>query len=169
MNRSPLFLITTFGLGRMRPASGTWGSLPPVLLAAALIAAGVTPVDRPVAYHLSIVAVLVIFAWACVMDGDAAEARFGRKDPGEVVADETSGQCIPLLALPIGAGTPGLHWAGVLAGAFVAFRILDIIKPPPAYGLQRVGGGWGILLDDLIAGVYAAVVVQLVARLVFSM
>lgn len=162
-------LITTGGLGFMRPASGTWGSLPPVFIAAGMIALGWNPCHCSVAavgYHAVLIAILLIFCGACVFFGDAAEARFGEKDPSEVVADETAGQCLPLLALPAAAMQSPWHIAATLALAFFAFRILDIIKLPPARGLQRVPGGWGILLDDLVAGVQAMIVVQLVTRLV---
>jgi phosphatidylglycerophosphatase A len=109
--------------------------------------------------------VLLIFAGACIRDGEAAEARFGKKDPGQVVADETAGQCLPLMFLP---ATAVAGWPAMLMTlplAFVSFRIMDIVKPWPARQLQRVPGGWGILIDDLFAGVYALVVVQVVTRL----
>jgi phosphatidylglycerophosphatase A len=161
-------LVTTFGLGHMRPASGTWGSMPTVALAGGLIFLGVRPEGSgpamSAAYHGALLAVLVVFSWVCVAFGSAAEAHFGKKDPGSVVADETAGQAIPLMALPAGA-TNGLpHLLFALALAFVAFRVCDIAKLWPANGLQRHGGGWGILLDDLAAGVQALVIVQVVLR-----
>jgi phosphatidylglycerophosphatase A len=166
MIQRPLRLITTFGLGHRRPASGTWGSLPPVVIAGGLLALDCGPGAQPWIYYPVLSAILVIFSAACIIDGDAAEARFGEKDPSEVVADETAGQCIPLLSiLPSSVGTP-LHAAMLVALAFVAVRILDIIKPPPAKGWQRIPGGWGILIDDLVAGVYAGVVMVAVVKVV---
>lgn len=159
-----LLLVTTFGLGHMRPASGTWGSIPPVALAGVLILAGFGPAGSPLVYHAALLCVLVVFSAACILWGQEAELRFGRKDPGQVVADETAGQCLCLLALPAGAVASFWPMAATLAGSFVTFRIMDIIKPPPARGLQRLPAGWGILIDDLLAGVYALVLVQLVAR-----
>jgi phosphatidylglycerophosphatase A len=158
-------LLTTFGLGHMRPASGTWGSLPPPALAWGLILLGLGPAEAPILYHAVLVAILLLFSWACVAWGDRAEARFGKKDPGQVVADETAGQCIALVALPATCETP-LAAMVCCAVAFLAFRFFDISKLPPADRLQRLPGGWGILIDDLIAGVEALVVVQVVARLV---
>ncbi len=163
-------LVTTFGLGDLRPAPGTWGSIPPVLLAGVLIAAGFGNAVCPMGlmgcgvYNAAIVAVLILFCFACVQYGDAAEARFGRKDPSHVCADETAGVCIPLLFLPPQAVVTPVNTALTLLLVFVAFRIFDILKLPPAGGLQRVPGGWGILLDDLVAGVQALVVVQIVTR-----
>lgn len=158
--------ITVFGLGYRRPASGTWGSLPPVLLAGGLIAAGLGPQQHPWIYHGLLAAVFVFFCWACVAQGDAAEAKFGKKDPSQAVADETAGQCLSLAALPAAAiSTPAMA-TFTLAYAFICFRLLDIVKPWPAYRLQDVPGGWGILLDDLFAGAYAAILVQVMARLI---
>lgn len=164
MTRAPRSLITVFGLGFLRPAPGTWGSLPPVLLAALLLVAGLGPGNHPIIYNGSLVAVMIFFSVACIAEGDAAEARSIRgKDPSESVADETAGQCLPLLFLPGAALTTPAVTAFTLCFAFVAFRLLDIVKPWPASALQRVPAGWGILLDDLVAGVMAMVIVQATA------
>jgi phosphatidylglycerophosphatase A len=160
-----LLLITTFGLGHMRPASGTWGSMPTVVLAAALMFAGAGPAASPVLYHAVLIAWMLIFCIACLVGGREAEAAFGKKDPGQAVADETAGQAIPLLFLPAVATSTTNHTLLTLALAFVAFRVFDIIKLPPARQLQRLKGGIGILIDDLIAGVHALIVVQIVTRL----
>jgi phosphatidylglycerophosphatase A len=122
----------------------------------------------------AMVVLLLVFAGACLAFGDAAEARFGRKDPGQVVADEVAGMALTLVPLPwlVGvsgvwcAESPVLRGLWLVAVGFVAFRFFDVLKPPPARGLQRVPGGWGILLDDLFAGVYAAGALVLVGRLV---
>ncbi len=165
MERPSLHLVTTCGLGHCRPFPGTWGSLPPPILAGVLMAMDLGPLASPWVYNTVLIATLLIFAWACVRDGDAAEARFGEKDPSEVVADETAGQCLPLLFLPWQAvATPALA-AFTCVFAFLSFRVFDIVKPWPAGRLQRVPGGWGILLDDLFAGVYAAIAVQALCRL----
>lgn len=163
-------LITCFGLGYLRPAPGTWGSLPPVVMTLMLVfglsnreSAG----SNVLILNAVLVMVLAVFSAACLKFGAAAEAHLGKKDPGTVVADEVAGQCLALLLLP-------WHWTNdaggiqaniLLAGAsFVLFRILDIVKPPPARGLQRIGRGLGILIDDLIVGVYANILVQIAAR-----
>jgi len=172
--RPRLALISVFGLGNMRPASGTWGSLPPVIIAAFLMLWGLHPVAAPLAFYGVLGAMALVFGLTCVLQGDAAEARWGQ-DPGQVVADEVVGQAITLMLLPWGTIMLPPLWATdhiipmiafTLVLAFVAFRVMDIVKPWPAYQLQRVPGGWGILLDDVFAGVYAAAVIQLAARLV---
>jgi phosphatidylglycerophosphatase A len=167
LSRLGEMLLTTFGLGRLRPAPGTWGSMPPVVLAAMLIAAGMGPNQTFVnwaTYNGALAVVLLVFSAACVRYGTAAEAKFGKKDPGTICADETAGMCLPLMMLPsFSVATPGSA-AMTLGIAFIAFRVFDIVKLWPANGLQRHPAGWGVLLDDLAAGVQAAVVVQVVVR-----
>lgn len=145
--------VTTFGLGHMRPFPGTWGSLPPVGLALLLLL--VIP-DGAYWTLLRVVMLLVAitFTVACVLLGDKAEARFGRKDPSQVVADETAGMALCMMLMP--ALLPGWGAAASLVLAFVFFRALDIVKPWPASAIQAVPGGLGVVLDDLVAGVMAA-------------
>jgi phosphatidylglycerophosphatase A len=170
-------MVTTFGLGTLRPAPGTWGSLPPVVLVALMLVLGVRPGTAGgeaawgwgawLVYHGVLGAVVLAFSLACMAWGNEAEAAFGKKDPGSVCADETAGMCLPLMFLPAGALSG--EWAGwTLLLAFLAFRIFDILKLPPAQGLQRHAAGLGILLDDLAAGMQALVLVQLVTRLAMA-
>lgn len=169
LSSAGLGLITTGGLGFLRPASGTWGSMPPVALAGLLILAGASPaggLGSCLAYHAVLTLVLVGFTLACAVFGDAAEARWGG-DPGEVVADETAGQCLPLMFLPAASVTGFWPMCATLIGAFLAFRLFDIFKPWPARGLQSQPGGWGIVLDDLAAGLQAMILMQILTRLAF--
>jgi phosphatidylglycerophosphatase A len=152
--------ITSFGLGELRPAPGTWGSLPPIVAAIVLILLG--QIGTPLWYGVMI-GFVVVFSIACVAFGRDAESHYGRKDPSSVVADETAGQAVTLLCLPVwlesvSSQATTISWLAVVVGAFFAFRIADIVKLPPANGLQRLKGGMGILIDDLIAGVQAGVV-----------
>jgi phosphatidylglycerophosphatase A len=150
-------LITTFGLGFMRPASGTWGSLPPCIVAAVLV----YPLGGLGHYlwYPVMLAFIAVFSWACVKFGDGAEAEFGKKDPGQVVADETAGMALTLLFMPWWWLTPDplSKWFAI-GVAFILFRIADIVKVPPARGLQSLKGGWGILVDDLVAAVQAGLI-----------
>lgn len=160
MNRqdpSQELLLTVGGLGWLRPASGTWGSLPPAVLAAIIVLAGAGPAsDHAWVYWGTMAFLAIAFTVVCVAGGDAAEATWG-KDPSPVVADEVAGMAMTLLLLP-----PALfaHEAVfsmlAVAGAFVLFRAMDVAKPWPCNRLQRISAGWGIVLDDLIAGIYAA-------------
>lgn len=157
-------LLTTFGLGHMRPFPGTWGSIPTVVFAGILIAVGVGPIEHPVVFNLLLAAVLVFFTLACAIKGDEAEAVFLKKDPSQVVADETAGQAIALLFLPQMSVFGPWRTIGTLLLAFVAFRVMDILKPWPAMQIQKYPGGWGVVLDDLMAGIYALIIVQVVTR-----
>jgi len=170
--RLGFLLVTTFGLGHMRPASGTWGSLPPPALALGLVTLVIGFGVPWGVYAAPLVAILLASCAACVFMGDRAEARFGKKDASEIVADETAGQCLPLFVVPlfVPAGEDGF-WTAFLVAAvlitasFFAFRAFDIGKLEPANALQGVPGGWGVLLDDLVAGVYAAITVGVMGTL----
>ncbi len=135
---------TFFGVGRMRPGPGTWGSAATVILWAALAPS----LRTPVAVALAVVVTLVgIPAATRVASGS------GRKDPQFVVIDEVAGQLVALLAVP-------LAWKSFLA-AFILFRVFDIVKPPPVRQLEALPEGAGIVLDDIAAGLYALGVVHL--------
>ncbi|KAA0217464.1 MAG: phosphatidylglycerophosphatase A [Leptolyngbya sp. PLA3] len=158
-------LLTVFGLGHMRPASGTWGSLPPVVLAGCLILVGAGPASMPWVYYGALSLVLLIFAGVCVVHGDDAEARWGA-DASEVVADEVAGQCIPLMFIPSALEQDVRLMLVMLAGAFFTFRFFDISKLEPANALQRLRSGWGVMLDDLAAGLYAGLAVWVLGLLI---
>jgi phosphatidylglycerophosphatase A len=89
-------------------------------------------------------------AWAARL----TERALGVEDPGPVVIDEVVGMLVSLLWLP---GT----WP-VIGAAFIAFRVFDIVKPWPAGRLEHVPGGWGVMADDVMAGVYANLAIQIV-------
>ena len=85
------------------------------------------------------------------------ERSSGREDPSIVVIDEVAGQWITL------AGVASFSWKGWLA-AFLLFRLFDILKPPPIRKLEKMHGGLGIMADDILAGVYGALVLYLAGR-----
>lgn len=151
------FCLTAGGLGRMWPAPGTWGSLPPAALAFLMARLGCPAWQVALAMVLLAVAAGV----ATVRFGDLGERIFGKKDPGSVVSDEVAGQALTLVWLPWGLGFA--EDVALAAAGFFLFRILDIVKPPPARGIQSVRGGWGILLDDLVAGAYGAIALSAAA------
>jgi phosphatidylglycerophosphatase A len=146
-----ILLATGFGSGYLPKAPGTWGSAVATILAWPIMAlGGVT--------GLALAALLIT---AVGFKATAVyQSRSGIKDPGPVVVDEFSGQWIALLACP-------LNPVWFLAG-FVAFRLFDITKPSPARQIDRnMGGAAGVMLDDVVAGLYAAGVI-LAARLALS-
>jgi len=137
-------------------APGTWGSLVGVgiflLLARALAGNALIAVVL-----VSIVAVTLAGTWAATR----TEQLSGRKDPGKVVVDEVAGQLIALFPL-----TLFTRWSTVaVIVSFILFRFFDIVKPYPANRLQELNGGAGVMLDDLVAGVYAAVIVSIMLRI----
>ena len=129
-------IASLFGLGRLRPAPGTWGSAAALPLALA----------GPSACHAAALLLGLLGLWAVAR---CAEAR---EDPGWVVVDEAAGQALALAALPAGAPL----WA-VLA-AFGLFRLFDIAKPGPVGWADRQEGAVGVMLDDLVAGALAGAV-----------
>lgn len=143
MNQLAL-LIASFGyVGFFPVAPGTAGSL-----AALALFAGVRWVGMPAFELAAIAAVLAIGIWSA----HGAERALGRKDPGPVVIDEVLGMLITLALLPVSL-------TGVLAG-FLLFRLFDVVKPFPADRLEHLPGGYGIMLDDAMAGVYAHLVLR---------
>ena len=99
------------------------------------------------------IAVCGVIVAAGAWSARLTEQALGVEDPGPVVIDEVVGMLVSLLFLP---GT----WPVILA-AFVAFRVFDIVKPWPAGRLEHVPGGWGVMADDVMAGVYANLAVQI--------
>ena len=173
MNAVGIALMTGFGLGRLRPAPGTIGSLPPAIIALILAYLLGPRTDSSTAQwiiNLLLIVIAAVFTFVCLKFGDSSEMAFGRKDPPDVVADEVAGQSIALLFLPwrVASDTNAFIWNLMLAStAFVAFRFTDIVKPPPARALQRLPAGAGIVIDDLIAGVYALAIAQVMARVIW--
>ena len=113
------------------------------------------------AWNALLIGGILFFSAFCVALGPWTAAYFGRKDPGSCVLDEAAGICLTALFLPI---LPSWKQAWVFLAIFAAFRVFDILKPPPARQLEKLPQGWGILLDDLMAAVYANGVCQIVIR-----
>lgn len=105
---------------------------------------------------------------ACVLLGPFAERAYGKKDPSHCTIDEWAGQAVTYLLLPpmlMPSADNWRHWFVIAAVGFVAFRVMDIIKPAPARQMEKLPAGWGILLDDIVAGIYANIACQLLLRL----
>ena len=137
-------ISTWFGCGRFPKAPGTAGSAAAVLIAVAIEHFFALP---PYAFAILAAILFAPATWAATVSARAVKL----KDPQFVVVDEVIGQWIAL------AGARVLNWKAWLA-AFVLFRLFDIWKPAPARQLERLPGGWGINLDDVMAGIYAALV-----------
>ena len=155
----PSRLIATFGgVGLIRPAPGTWGSAAALPLGWVLHGLGGFPL-----LALATLAVAALGWWAA----RAEEAATGSHDESAIVIDEVAGQWIALWPLSLGLNHAGVDpwlfpWPGWV-GAFLAFRLFDIWKPGPIGWADRQPGATGVMLDDLIAGVAAAIVVAFAA------
>jgi phosphatidylglycerophosphatase A len=140
LDRLALLIATVFGAGYAPIAPGTAGS------AVTLLILWLIPFSRA-GLVVFLVAVVVVGTWAA----HVAERHLGGKDPGAIVIDEVAGMTLSVVAFPL---TPG-----VLLVGFVLFRVFDVLKPPPARESQRLTGGVGVMIDDLIAGLYALVII----------
>lgn len=153
MNKMPLFhrlISTTFGVGYFPYGPGTMGAL-----AGIVIWAGLAYATDYTTLQYATLSLIVVFTALGIWSGTVAERYWG-EDPSRVVMDETVGQWIALLAVP--AHLP----IGYVVGAFVLFRFFDIVKPLGVRRMESLGGGLGIMADDILAGIYAAGVLVLV-------
>ena len=138
MTRLAVFLATAGYCGYFPIAPGTVGSA-----AGLIVYLLVWWTKSPIVEVALIVAVFAAGTWAATH----AERFFGGIDPGPVVIDEVLGMLVTLAFIPAG-------WSAVLAGFFL-FRVFDVVKPYPANRLEKFHGGFGIMADDAMAGVYA--------------
>jgi phosphatidylglycerophosphatase A len=145
-DKAVMWLATGFHVGRVPFAPGTFGAILGLPLAWAL--AGVDPV-------LTLM-VLAAFSAAAIWIAGRAEAILKRKDAASIVIDEIAGMAITLAGLPFTLFNA--------AAGFAAFRILDIVKPFPGRLIDtRMSGGSGVVLDDVVAGIYANLLLRLIA------
>jgi phosphatidylglycerophosphatase A len=106
---------------------------------------------------------MVLFGgWVCVRLAPFVIRATGRIDPGQVVADEVAGQALAMLMVSF---TRPAHILLTAILGFALFRLFDIAKPAPCKRLERLPAGWGILADDLMAGLYAGALALLLIRL----
>ncbi|HZN06735.1 MAG TPA: phosphatidylglycerophosphatase A [Pyrinomonadaceae bacterium] len=134
--------IATFGVGYLPLIPGTFGSM---------VGAGIFLLLQTWPLQLALISVFTVLGvWAA----SQTERILGLKDPGKVVVDEVAGQMIAMLPISLLVNGPWLVWVIV---SFNLFRLFDIFKPYPAGRLEHLRGGFGIMADDLVAGIYAAI------------
>lgn len=141
-------IATFFGIGRLKPGPGTWASAVAALIWFAI--------SRQIATNFQnvVLGALIVIVTAVGIPAATAIARTsGLKDPQIVVIDEVAGQWIALLLTPV-------TWKTLLVG-FILFRGFDILKPLPVRQLERLPEGTGIVVDDIAAGLYSLLVMQL--------
>ena len=149
MRRFVILAATWFGTGFSPYASGTAGTIaaiPLYLLMARL------PIP------LYIITALTFTFFACRVSGEA-EKIFQEKDSGKIVIDEVAGYLVAMTAVPF-------SWKGVALG-FLLFRFFDISKIPPArFFDRRVKNGYGVVLDDVVAGIYSCITLHVILRFI---
>jgi phosphatidylglycerophosphatase A len=147
-SRFSWLIATFFGIGHLQPGSGTWASAVTVLLwwgaSHWLAAAWLLP---------TAVAVSALVTLIGIPPSTVVARESGIEDPGFVVIDEVAGQMIALIGVPV-------HWKYLVAG-FILFRSFDIVKPFPLRRLESLPGGTGIMMDDVGAGLYSLVLLQI--------
>ncbi|MFL6214900.1 MAG: phosphatidylglycerophosphatase A [Blastocatellia bacterium] len=162
LDRIGYAMATGFGAGHAPVAPGTFGAAEGVVLFFIINAVVNQRLALPAAVSLSVFVIINVALYALgVWAANRAIAATGLKDPSVAVIDEVSGQLIamtPLIVYPSLLGYPSL--AGV-AVSFVLFRAFDIFKPYPIRRLERLRGGLGVMSDDALAGIYAAVLTWL--------
>ena len=143
-DRAVIFLATGLLIGNVPFAPGTFGSL----------------IGLPLAFLLSRLNLLLsasfilLFVFFAIAVASAAEKILSKKDPAKIVIDEIAGLMVTFAGLPFNLGT-------AIAG-FIIFRAFDILKPFPIRALERkVPGGSGVVLDDVLAGIYANLILRL--------
>lgn len=142
------FIATFGGVGLFPVAPGTAGSI-----AGLIIWWAISLVPNYSSQILIQTVFLIVFIPIGVIASSAYEKHFGKIDPKEVVVDEVVGIMITLFALPF-------TWINIIAG-FILFRFFDIVKPFPIGKLQNIKGGWGIMADDIAAGIVSAAILRI--------
>lgn len=152
--RLKILAATALWFGNSSIIPGTIGTIPAVLLFVA------TAVWVPQAWQNAVITgLLALSCILCVYLGEWAETYWGTKDPRNFVLDEVAGFLLTVLLFSVPNLALTVFWG------FVVSRVFDVIKPPPASSLQVLPAGWGILVDDLVASLYAAGFLHVASRL----
>lgn len=158
--------VTTFGVGYLPLAPGTWGSAVGVVIflgigwleytfISAMVGLHGWPADAAHSLFYAANAVLfVLFVLLGVWAAGRATELLGDLDPSQAVVDEVIGQLIVFAFVPLAISAPSIDWPIIIAG-FLLFRLFDVWKPYPIDSLQDLPGGIGVCADDILAGAYA--------------
>ena len=145
MNRFLLLFSAGFGVGYSPIAPGTLGTLLAIPLYFFL-----SQIPFPL-YELTLLAFFFLSTWI----SEQAQLHWGKKDDQRIVIDEMMGFLVTMLWVPKTTFT-------IIAG-FILFRLFDIIKPPPIRRLENVNGGYGVVLDDVVAGIYGNIILHIIS------
>ena len=150
IKRFVLFFATGFGVGYSPIVPGTLGTLITIPIYYFL-----STIQTPI-YEVTLVAFFFLSLWV----SEKAEIFFGKKDDPRIVIDEMMGFLITMLWVP--------KIALFIIIGFFLFRFFDIVKPPPIRLVERAKGGFGVVLDDVVAGVYSNIILQIISYFTFS-
>lgn len=156
------FVIATAGGAGLIPfGPGTWGSLVGVGIVWVIVS---SLAGDPLTLQNVLLLAALLSTGLGIIAGDRAEHIFGKKDPGQVVIDEVAGQIITFAFLPVTLSAIGPNRTWWLIPGFILFRLADIFKPYPIDRLQDLHGGFGIMMDDVLAGIYAAIALSIIIQ-----
>jgi len=150
----PRVIATVGFIGYSPVAPGTMGSL-----ATALVFLLFPPYLSPWLVGSGLLILLAIAVWSSQQMAALGKAQSGKVDPQEVVIDEVMGMALTLAFMPLDFKT--------IAIGFLLFRIFDVTKPFPARRAEKLSGGWGIVMDDVVAGIYANVSLRMILMILF--
>ncbi|MEW6127132.1 MAG: phosphatidylglycerophosphatase A [Acidobacteriota bacterium] len=151
IDRFAYLIATGFGAGLMPKAPGTFGAIESVLVFVAAVALPLSPQILLILFSLMSLVSFAAGVWAANRVCKAT----GLDDPGQIVVDEICGQFIALVPVALAPS-----WLNIVL-AFLLFRLFDITKPYPIRKLENFHGGLGVMADDVLAGIYAALLVWL--------
>lgn len=154
--------VTTFGVGYFPLAPGTWGSAVAVAIYLGVSRLVTSAGISGVLLNAAMIAALLGFTMLGIWASGRSIPLLGSEDPSQAVVDEVVGQLIVFLFVPF-----GISWPLVLAG-FVLFRLFDIWKPYPVRRFESLPGGFGICVDDIVAGIYGGVCLAAVYAISFA-
>lgn len=146
MNKLKIFIATFFNIGRIKIAPGTCSSLITMIILYILNPYLTSP------FYIQVISIFVVF-FLGIPAAKYAEKHFNSKDPRQCVIDEVVGQMVSLILIP--------HSLFLYITSFFLFRIFDIFKPFPIRKIEKIHGGFGIMLDDLAAGLYTLGILHL--------
>ena len=154
MSKFDYIVSTFFGTGNFPVAPGTFATLITALLYYFLVPVGLYDT---LSATLIVIIILIVLQFPLAFIIKRVEKKLG-EDSSKIVIDEVIGYIIAVMLLP--------KTLLVLILGFVFFRIFDILKPEPVNVIQKVKNGWGVLLDDILAGIYANIVIRIILKFI---
>ncbi len=154
MKKIDYLISTFFGVGNIPVASGTFGTLAAAILYYLFVPETLYDNYR---WGFAVILFLIIISFPLASSIKRVENKFG-EDSGRIVIDEVIGYIVTMMFLP--------KTLFVIISGFILFRIFDILKPEPVNMSQKIKNGWGVLIDDILAGIYANIAIRIILRFI---